>query len=143
MFSFSATRRGRSFTVVIVGHTECGGAAACFNASISPSYSPDKQNAIVSEESSHGPINRFLTPLTALAASLQLSDIPKEEALPILVEENVRAQVENLCQAPTIVNAWANKSGKGKDVWVHGWVYDLATGKLKDLGITQGPPTYR
>lgn len=33
--------------------------------------------------------------------------------------------------------AWA----KGKDVYVHGWVYDLASGRCHDLGISRGPPS--
>jgi len=125
--------------VVVVGHTECGGAAACFNASCSPAFSPGKAFATDPSLAPDAPLNRWLAPLTTLAAELQLSSTPKDEAVPVIVEENVRMQVENLCQAPTIVNAWANKSAKGKDVWVHGWVYDLASGRLKDLGVTQGP----
>lgn len=85
------------------------------------------------------PLNRWLHPVTALAASLQLSAAPKEEALPILVEENVKTQVENICKAAIIKKAWASKSAKGKDVFVHGLVFDLATGKLNDLGVTRGP----
>jgi carbonic anhydrase len=127
------------FTVVVVGHTECGGAAACFNAANAPTYSPNKAIATDPSLPPNAPLNRWLSPLTHLAASLQLSSTPKAEALPILVEENVRMQVQNLCQTPIVANAWANKSAKGKDVWVHGWVYDLAEGKLRDLGITQGP----
>ena len=26
-----------------------------------------------------------------------------------------------------------------KQVWVHGWVYDVASGRIKDLGISRGP----
>jgi carbonic anhydrase len=80
-----------------------------------------------------------LAPLTKLAASLQLSTTPRDEALPIVVEENVKQQVENLCKTETIINAWATDNPKRKNVWVHGWVYDLATGKLKDLEVSKGP----
>ncbi|KAG5219994.1 Inositol polyphosphate phosphatase OCRL [Salix suchowensis] len=62
------------------------------------------------------------------------------EAVPILVEENVKMQVKNLSKASTITAAWANKSPKGREVWLHGWVYDIAAGKLRDLGISLGPP---
>ncbi len=127
-----------SFTplVVVVGHTECGGCAASFAAC--PGYVSGVPTVTVPGLSSDDPINRWLDPVTALAASLHLSSAPKEEALPILVEENVKLQVDNVCMAPAIVNAWANKSAKGKDIFVHGWVFDLETGKLNDLSISRG-----
>ncbi|KAJ7724439.1 carbonic anhydrase [Mycena maculata] len=126
--------------VVVVGHTECGGAAACFGAACSPSFSPAAKTCVI--DPSLGPdaaLNVFLTPLTKLVGSLKLSSVPLAEALPIIVEENVKVQVETLSKAQPIVNAWANKSKQGKDVWVHGWVYDLAKGELRDLDISRGP----
>lgn len=46
-----------------------------------------------------------------------------------LVELNVLYQVMNVCHTTTIQNAWANK----KKLTIHGWVYDVSTGLLKDL----------
>jgi carbonic anhydrase len=46
-----------------------------------------------------------------------------------LVELNVRQQVLNVCHTTIVQGAWT----QGQPLWVHGWVYDLATGKLKDL----------
>ncbi|KAK0228628.1 carbonic anhydrase [Armillaria fumosa] len=123
--------------VVVVGHSECGGASACFNAA--PSYTSGEPCATVVGHSPEEAINKWLYPVTALAASLHLSSAPKEEALPILIEENVKMQVDNLSQTPAITNAWKNKNGKGKDVYIHGWVFDLASGRLKDLRVSQGP----
>ncbi|KAG7092714.1 hypothetical protein E1B28_009044 [Marasmius oreades] len=119
--------------VVIVGHTQCGGAAACFEAS--GSFVPGKPVTTVPTLPAEAPLNKWLEPLTTLAASLQLSSIPAAEALLKLVEENVKVQVENLARSSVIVNAWKNE----KRVWIHGWVYDLASGKLSDLGLTRGP----
>ncbi|KAL0570806.1 hypothetical protein V5O48_011142 [Marasmius crinis-equi] len=120
--------------VVIVGHTECGGAMACHGACGGSSY-----GQTIPSLPADDPINKWLQPLTTLAASLQISSAPTAEAVPLLVEENVKKQVRNLSQTPVIVNAWKNKSKKGKDVYIHGWVYDLAQGRLKDLRVTQGP----
>ncbi|KAK0197020.1 carbonic anhydrase [Armillaria mellea] len=125
--------------VVVVGHSECGGASACFNAA--PSYTSGEPCATVAGHSPEDAINKWLYPVTALAASLHLSSAPKEEALPILIEENVKVQVDNLSQTPAITNAWKNKNGKGKDVYIHGWVFDLASGRLKDLRVSRGPPS--
>jgi hypothetical protein len=38
-------------------------------------------------------------------------------------------------------NATAS-GGKGpiSDIFIHGWVYDLANGEIRDLGVSVGPP---
>jgi len=48
-----------------------------------------------------------------------------------LVELNVVQQVRNVCHTTIVQNAWA----RGQPLWVHGWVYDLETGRLKDLNL--------
>ncbi|KAL1738924.1 carbonic anhydrase, partial [Schizophyllum fasciatum] len=126
--------------VVVVGHSECGGATACLNASVQLLEDADKPAVCDPAQAVDAPLNRWLAPLTRLAADLKLSSAPRDEALDALVEENVKAQVENIIQTPTIQKAWQNgKSPRGKEVWVHGWVFDLSIGKLKDLEISQGP----
>lgn len=46
-----------------------------------------------------------------------------------LVELNVMQQVLNVCHTTIVQGAWT----RGQLLWIHGWVYDLATGMLKDL----------
>lgn len=46
-----------------------------------------------------------------------------------LVELNVMHQVKNLCHTATVQNAWHQK----QPLTIHGWVYDLKEGLLKDL----------
>ncbi|KAF5389860.1 hypothetical protein D9757_003671 [Collybiopsis confluens] len=124
--------------VVVCGHTECGAAAACFGAcsSVVPGQTP----ITIGSYAPDAPLNRWLASLTTIAANLHLSSAPPKEALVTLVEENVRAQVNNLCLTDVIMNSWANgKSPKGKEVWVHGWVYDISQGRLRDLGVSRGP----
>ncbi|KAJ3744843.1 carbonic anhydrase [Lentinula detonsa] len=124
--------------VVVCGHTECGAAAACFGAS--SSFVPGQAPVTIPVDPADAPLNRWLAPLTTLAASLEISSAPANEALPLLIQENVKAQVNNLCRTEVIAKAWANgKSPKGKEVWVHGWVYDVSTGTIRDLGISRGP----
>jgi carbonic anhydrase len=48
-------------------------------------------------------------------------------------------QVTNVCNTQTIINAWSNVDPEKRKVWVHGWIYDLASGRLRDLGISRGP----
>jgi len=113
--------------ILVVGHTNCGGAAACLEAALAGTPPPPPTT----------PLSRWLAPLTALACTLDLNDVPQSEALTKIVEASVRAQVENVVNSVPVQSAWAN--GR-KNLWVHGLVYVLETGRLRDLNITKGPP---
>ena len=49
-----------------------------------------------------------------------------------LCELNVIEQVRNVCQTSTVQEAWA----RGQILAVHGWVYGVKDGKLRDLNVT-------
>ncbi len=55
----------------------------------------------------------------------------KQERYNRLVELNVKQQVLNICHTTIAQAAWK----RGQPLWIHGWVYDLATGSLKDLNF--------
>lgn len=42
-----------------------------------------------------------------------------------------------MIKTDTIQNAWKN----GKDVTVHGWVFEIEHGKIRDLGISASKDT--
>lgn len=111
--------------VIIAGHTACGGCIAAYHA---PPPSPAAPP--------HNSLTRFLDPIVNLRHNL-----PEGASVDDLIEQNVRLGVSNLVKSPIMQQIWAlNKSGeKPNKVYVHGWVYDLGTGRLKDLGITHGP----
>lgn len=46
-----------------------------------------------------------------------------------LVELNVMQQVLNVCHTTIVQGAWMRK----QPLWIHGWVYDMAQGTLRDL----------
>lgn len=48
------------------------------------------------------------------------------------VELNVVEQVRDLSKTPTIQNAWR----KGQQLYIHGWVYDIHNGLIKDLEVS-------
>jgi carbonic anhydrase len=48
-----------------------------------------------------------------------------------LCELNVIEQVENLCLTTVLEDAWA----RGQEVSVHGWVYSLLDGRVRELGM--------
>jgi carbonic anhydrase len=113
-------------TVLVVGHTNCGGAAATLKAVIDGAPPPPQ------------PLARWLEPLTALVGTLGLANVPESERMTKIVEASVRAQVENVVNSQPVQAAWA---GGRKNLWVHGLVYELEAGILKDLNVTRGPPT--
>ena len=47
------------------------------------------------------------------------------------VEVNVMEQVHDLCKTSIVQNAWKNK----QPLHVHGWVYDIHDGIIKDLNV--------
>ena len=104
--------------IVLVGHTKCGGVAAAVDLAKEPP--PPAPPA--------SPLLRWLGPLTELARAHPGAD------LTALAEENVKMGVANLVKSEVIQGAWA----KGKGVEVHGWVYELETGRLRDLGVSVG-----
>jgi carbonic anhydrase len=53
-----------------------------------------------------------------------------------LCELNVVEQVANVCQATIVRDAWE----RGQELSVHGWIYGLRDGKLRDLGTTVSSP---
>ena len=51
-----------------------------------------------------------------------------------LCELNVIEQVINVCQTTSVQDAWERK----QELTIHGWVYGLQDGLLRDLGMTIG-----
>ena len=144
--------------VVVVGHEHCGGAITAINeARRAPDPNQIKRHhtlqdslhsivelfhgghnlSEVHDESSKDPndaITRWLTPLVdRIRELIKCGKLPddKEKALTLVVEENVKLQVDNLTSPQ--VRAFVKKSAKKKPVWVHGWVYDFSTGIIRHL----------
>ena len=66
----------------------------------------------------------------------RLDHLPEAERENILCEMNVIEQVGNVALSTVLQDAWA----RGQPVAVHGWVYGLSDGLLKDLGVTMERP---
>ncbi|HEX4928422.1 MAG TPA: carbonate dehydratase [Burkholderiales bacterium] len=54
-----------------------------------------------------------------------------------LCELNVVEQVSNVCRTSIVQDAWA----RGQPLAVHGWIYGLRDGLLRDLQVTAGEAT--
>ena len=60
-----------------------------------------------------------------------LAQTPEEQRWDRLCELNVIEQAVNVCQTNVVQDAWA----RGQELAVHGWIYGLQDGLLKDLGV--------
>jgi carbonic anhydrase len=103
--------------VIVCGHYGCGGVKAAMQ---------NGQFGIVDNWL------RFIKDVYRLHAE----ELDKIEDMEVrfdrLVELNVAEQVFDLVKTSIVQNAWQNK----KDLFVHGWVYSLKTGLIKDLEVT-------
>ncbi|KAG7530538.1 hypothetical protein FFLO_04964 [Filobasidium floriforme] len=112
--------------VVVVGHTACGGCAAAFK-------SDPPTSKIEKSSNPDSPLINFLQPLIKLRHSL-----PDRSTLDDLIVANVKRGVDEICQTEVIKKNWkATEDSDELPVQVHGWMYNLSTGRLQDLGMTR------
>jgi carbonic anhydrase len=103
--------------IMVVGHYGCGGIKASL------------------EKQDHGFIEGWLEHIRDVYRNNkdvidQANTVEEQENL--LCEYNVKAQVSHVCQTPMVKKAWS----RGQDLKVHGWIYSLKDGLLKDLNVT-------
>ena len=100
--------------IIICGHYGCGGVAA----SLTPS--------------SLGSIDKWLRNIKDVA-EVNWGELEKIEAgakrTDRLVELNTISQAHNLTHTAIVQKAWH----EGRELYIHGWVFDMASGKLKEL----------
>jgi carbonic anhydrase len=107
--------------VIVVGHYGCGGVSAAV----------DGQR--------RGLVDHWLHPIREVfhAHRRELEAIPDQSArLDRLCELNVVRQVRNVASDVFVQDAWA----RGQILGIHGWVYSLADGLVRDLGVTTSRP---
>ncbi len=102
--------------IIVCGHYGCGGVQAAM-----------ENNAL-------GLIDNWLRHIRDVYRNYQAEiDTIKDEKdkLNLLCEKNVIEQVANLSHSTTIQNAWKN----GQELSIHGWIYSIKNGVLKDLNV--------
>ncbi|KAI0260065.1 carbonic anhydrase [Gloeopeniophorella convolvens] len=111
--------------ILVVSHTRCGGTWTSLNAVLGKETVPPPAPVL----------NKWLAPLIDLAKSLHPSSDPDSfvEEWDKLAEASVRQQFNNVVNTETVKRAWES----GKKLSVHALIYDVATGRLRDLGITR------
>ena len=60
-----------------------------------------------------------------------LAGIAEDRRHDVLCELNAIEQAENVCLTTVVADAWA----RGQDLTVHGWVYSLHDGRVRELGM--------
>lgn len=106
--------------IVICGHYGCGGVAASL------------------EDQSHGLIDNWLEHIrNVYRLHAQELDAIDDKAAQIsrLCELNVVEQTHNVCNTTIVKDAWA----RGQELTVHGIVYSIQNGILKDLLVRTRP----
>ncbi len=102
--------------IIVCGHYGCGGIRAAM------------------EGEAHGLIDNWLGHIKDVYRYHQTmidAVADEQEKLDLLCELNVIEQVVNVAQTTVVQNAWRS----GQELDVHGWIYSIDDGILKDLDI--------
>jgi carbonic anhydrase len=104
--------------VIVCGHLGCGGIRAAMG------------------ELPGGNLGRWLGHIRATYDKhrAEIDALPPEARADKLCDLNVRQQVVKLAKNPDIEQAWR----EGRPLWVHGWLYGLRDGLLRELVCQDG-----
>jgi carbonic anhydrase len=99
--------------IIVCGHYGCSGIQAAM------------------DDHEHGLIDNWLRHIKDVGRFYadELNNLEGDEKFNRLCELNVIEQVTNVCNTNIIQNAWKN----GIELSVHGWIYNIENGILKDL----------
>ena len=102
--------------IIVVGHYGCAGVRAVLN------------------ETRVGLADNWLRHVhdVRLRHRKRLDHLPPDQREKVLCEMNVIEQVGNVALSTVLQDAWA----RGQRVAVHGWIYGIEDGLLKDLDVT-------
>ena len=99
--------------IIVCGHYGCGGIRAAM------------------EDRDHGLIENWLRHIKDVGRfnADRLKGLNENERFDALCELNVIEQVNNVCNTPIVQKTW----GEGGDLSVHGWIYNIENGLLRDM----------
>jgi carbonic anhydrase len=103
--------------VIVCGHYGCGGIEAAW------------------KKTELGLIDNWLRHVQDVAEQhpdLFPRGTTEAQAVERLAELNVLSQVANVCRTTVVIDAWR----RAQPLTVHGWIYGLKDGLLRDLGLT-------
>ncbi|CDR46177.1 RHTO0S12e01288g1_1 [Rhodotorula toruloides] len=152
--------------IIVMGHTKCGAVRAAI-ASPSKEVITNMDETRIDQwirpiRSLFATTNR--TEVVSFreahhnAETLEADDVT-DEVWRAMVEENVKINVQRLAQDSSVQHAWylyrqqmstqaaeqpavptrRSEDKKQAELWIHGWIYDVETGLVEDLGVSVGP----
>ncbi len=107
--------------IVVCGHYGCGGIQAALR------------------DERHGVIDHWLEPVREVCRNEFGTIDPDGDSrlqLDSLCEANVKAQVANVAKTTIVQDAWT----RGQTLNLHGWIYGIADGLLRDLEVSVSNP---
>ena len=99
--------------IIVCGHYGCGGIEAALK---------NQDNGLIDTWLQH------VKNVVRLHAE-KFDELPHEEQWDLLCELNVQEQVINVRNTSIVQNAWK----QGQNLFVHGWIYNIKDGILRDL----------
>jgi len=102
--------------IIVCGHYGCGGIRASMG------------------HDEYGVVDNWLRHIkdVSFAHRQELDQLPEAERIDRLCELNVMAQVRNLSRTKAVQYAW----DRGQMLGIHGWIYRIEDGLIKDLEVT-------
>ena len=107
--------------VIVCGHYDCGGVTAALR---------DGRLGLIDNWLRHvqDVYKKHFCRMTGLESESARCDR--------LCELNVIEQAANVCRSTIVQDAWS----RNQDLTIHGWIYDLADGILRELGVAVSGP---
>ena len=104
--------------IILCGHYDCGGVKA------------------VLDNNDYGILEKWLSQIKDVFRfnSEKFQGLNHENKIDLLCEMNVKEQVKNICETAIVRKAWE----EGKELTVHGWIYSIKNGLLKNLDTLEG-----
>jgi len=102
--------------IIVCGHYSCGGVVAALR---------DERQGLVDNWLRH------IRDVQRKHESVLAEVVSEQERVDRLCELNVLEQVLNVCQTTVVMDAWE----RCQKLSVHGWIYGLHDGLLRDLGL--------
>ncbi|GAA5958253.1 hypothetical protein JCM3765_004769 [Sporobolomyces pararoseus] len=162
VFSYAISHLGVSHLIVL-GHTKCGAVLASIVSESRTTMSDIGENRIMTwirpirslyQTSTRSEILNFRNSMNRKKEIL--AEDVTSQVWNALIEENVKQQVKQLATDPSVLKSWKlwgegqmrkkeKRSSDGEEkkapieLWIHGWVYDVSTGLVHDLGVSVGP----
>jgi carbonic anhydrase len=102
--------------IIVMGHYDCGGVTAAIHGG-----APDM-------------VDHWVRPIRKLFFRQrdEMDGLDRKAQINRLAEMNVVEQVKNIAHLPSVRRAWE----ENQMLMVHGWIYGVSDGLIKDLGVT-------